>query len=83
MDPAIAASTPEDSYVDIDIARDRYWRDTPAERRMALMPFFWGTLVPNGVVLGNPERGSRVQVGNAIRWSSPGYVEIMTGAPQA
>ncbi|MCI0517957.1 MAG: alkaline phosphatase family protein [Woeseiaceae bacterium] len=83
MDPAIAASTAEDGYSDIEIARERYWRGTAAERRMALMPFFWGTLVPQGIVLGNPELGSRVKVGNAIKWSSPGYVEIMTGAPQA
>jgi Type I phosphodiesterase / nucleotide pyrophosphatase len=83
MDPAIAASTAEDGYSDIDVSRDRYWRRSAAERRLALMPFFWGTLAPKGVVLGNPELGSRVKVRNAIKWSSPGYTEIMTGAPQA
>ena len=83
MDPAIAASTAEDGYSDIDVARDRYWRRSAAERRLALMPFFWGTLAPQGAVLGNPELGSRVKVRNAIKWSSPGYIEIMTGVPQA
>ena len=83
MDPAIAASTAEDGYSDIEVARDRYWRRSSTERRLALMPFFWGTLAPQGVVLGNPELGSRVKVRNAIKWSSPGYTEIMTGAPQA
>jgi hypothetical protein len=83
MDPAIAASTAEDGYSDIEVARDRYWHRSAAERRLALMPFFWGTLAPQGVVLGNPELGSRVKVRNAIKWSSPGYIEIMTGMPQA
>lgn len=83
MDAAIAASTAEDGYSEIDVARDRYWRRSAEERRLALMPFFWGTLAPNGVVLGNPEIGSRVKVRNNIKWSSPGYIEIMTGAPQA
>jgi hypothetical protein len=32
------------------------------------------------VILGNAEHGSRVKVRNAIKWSSPGYIEIMTGA---
>lgn len=83
MDPAIAASTAEDGYSDIEVARDRYWRRSAAERRLALMPFFWGALAPQGLVLGNPELGSQVKVRNAIKWSSPGYIEIMTGAPQA
>lgn len=83
MDAAIAASTADDGYSEIDVARDRYWRKSAAERRMALMPFFWGKLAPNGVVLGNPELGSLVKVRNTIKWSSPGYSEIMTGAAQA
>jgi hypothetical protein len=80
MDAAIAASTAEDGYSDIDISRERYWRKSAEERRLALMPFFWGTLAPLGVILGNAEHGSRVKVRNAIKWSSPGYIEIMTGA---
>ncbi len=82
MDAAIAASTAEDDYSDIEVSRERYWRKSAEERRLALLPFFWGTLAPLGVVLGNAEHGSRVKVRNAIKWSSPGYIEIMTGAPQ-
>lgn len=82
LDPVIARheAGPE-TYDDAEL-RERYWRATPAERRAVLMPFFWTKLAPMGVVLGNPATGSSVTVGNAVRWSSPGYVELMTGEPQ-
>ncbi len=63
-------------------ARSLYWRDTPEERRRALMPFFWSTLAPQGVVLGNKDRGSRVLVTNKQLFSAPGYAEILTGRPR-
>jgi len=59
-----------------------YWRDTPEERRRALMPFFWDSLVPRGVLLGNRERGSLVLLANPHRFSAPGYQEILTGKYQ-
>jgi len=40
------------------------------------MPFFWNTLVPRGVLLGN------MQVTNRYRVSYPGYSEILTGRTQ-
>ena len=46
------------------------------------MPFFWGTLARQGVVLGNVTKGSSVQVTNAYRVSYPGYSEILTGRAQ-
>ena len=62
--------------------RDRLWKPGPEERRAALMPFFWGTLAKQGVVLGNLTKGSSVQVTNAYRVSYPGYSEILTGRAQ-
>lgn len=59
--------------------RVRYWRDTPEERRQALMPFFWGRLAPQGIVLGNKAKGSSVRLTNPHRFSYPGYAEILTG----
>lgn len=59
--------------------RRDYGRDTPEARREAIMPFFWGTLAPTGVVLGNAAKGSRVVVTNARRVSYPGYAEIVVG----
>ena len=60
----------------------RLWRGTPEERRKALMPFFWGTLAPKGVVLGNMNKHSSVRVTNVYRVSYPGYAEILTGRAQ-
>ncbi|HKW99220.1 MAG TPA: alkaline phosphatase family protein [Bryobacteraceae bacterium] len=62
--------------------RDRLWRSSPEERRQALMPFFWKTLAPHGVVLGNLTKGSSMRVTNAFRVSYPGYSEILTGRAQ-
>jgi hypothetical protein len=62
--------------------RQKLWRPSAEERRRLLMPFFWTELVKQGVVLGNPELNSRVQVSNAFRVSYPGYSEILTGRAQ-
>jgi hypothetical protein len=64
------------------VTKARYWRDTPEARRETLMPFFWKTLVPAGIVLGNPAKGSKVTVRNDQWFSYPGYSEILTGEPQ-
>ena len=44
--------------------RSAYGRGSAAARREALMPFFWKTLAPTGVVLGNRSVGSAVKVAN-------------------
>jgi hypothetical protein len=61
-----------------DDLRRQYWAETPAGRREKLFPFLWKTLVPQGVILGNMDRGSTVAVTNAYRVSYPGYSEILT-----
>lgn len=81
MDPLVAARAATYEYSDIASARARYWRDKPERRREALMPFFWKTLAPMGVVYGNKNAGSSVTVKNKVRWSSAGYAELMTGRP--
>lgn len=60
----------------------KFWRASPDERRRALMPFFWTTLAPKGVVLGNVKKNSSVRVTNGFRVSYPGYSEILTGRAQ-
>ena len=67
---------------DLDRARQRFWRDTPGERRAVLLPYFWGTLAPQGIVLGDKDRGCSVQPSNPLLFSAPGYAEILTGQPQ-
>ncbi len=84
MDPVIADAPAEQSGIyDMTVTRPRWWRETPEARREALMPFFWKTLVPAGMVLGNPALGSPVTVRNDQWFSYPGYAEMMTGEPQA
>ncbi len=56
-----------------------FWRETPTERRKALMPFFWNTLAKEGQLLGNRELGSLVNCTNNMWFSYPGYNEILTG----
>ena len=65
-----------------DGLRSEYWRATPEDRRRVLMPFFWDSLVPQGVLLGNRARGSLVSLANPHRFSAPGYLEILTGKYQ-
>jgi len=83
MSAEIAASDDDSGAEDIAVTRQRYWRDTPQERREALMPFVWKTLVPAGMVVGNQALGSKATVRNDQWFSYPGYSEILTGEPQA
>jgi hypothetical protein len=84
MDPVIAnAPAAESGIYDFEVTKPRWWRDTPEARREALMPFFWKTLVPAGMVLGNQTKGSKVTVKNDQWFSYPGYAEMMTGEPHA
>ena len=82
MDEKIAADDEASGIYEIETVRERYWRDSPTARREALMPNFWRTLAPMGIVLGNKSKGSSVQVRNDQWFSYPGYSEILTGQPQ-
>ncbi len=62
--------------------KTKYWRQTPEQRREALMPFFWTTIAQQGVILGNQSLGSIVKVKNPHLFSYPGYAEILTGTPR-
>lgn len=61
----------------------KYWRSTVAERRQALMPFVWGTFAREGELLGNRDLGSQVNVTNEMRFSYPGYNEMLVGYPDS
>ena len=71
------------NYVREDMAaiKDAFWRDTPEERREALMPFTWSYAVNHGYLLGNRDKNSRMQVANAMSFSYPGYSEMFCGYP--
>lgn len=81
MDEIVAAHSAEQVYSEIETGRQRYWAESPLERRKLLMPFFWGTLVPGGMLFGDAESNSHMLVQNSIKASSPGYAEMLTGEP--
>ena len=60
-------------------AEQRFWRDTPAERRSALMPFVWTTIATQGQIVGDPAANSRAHLTNGLWFSYPGYSELLAG----
>jgi hypothetical protein len=58
-----------------------FWRDSPEDRREALLPFLWSVVAKDGILWGHRAAGSSAQVANTFRFSYPGYNEIITGAP--
>jgi hypothetical protein len=74
--------TPEAGGVDEEVAgvfRSRFGAGTPEARREKLMPFFWTTIARSGQVFGDASRGSEARLTNGLRFSYPGYNEILTG----
>jgi len=67
---------------DTAATRARFWRTTVAERRRALMPFLWDSLVPKGVLVGALD-GAPTTITNGLKFSAPGYQELFTGKAQA
>ncbi|MFN0109644.1 MAG: phosphoglyceromutase, partial [Blastocatellia bacterium] len=80
--------------LDLDILKDKtkrgkiedtelykkFWAASAEERRMKLMPFFWGTLMKEyGSIAGNRSLNSAVMTTNKMWFSYPGYSEILTG----
>ncbi len=59
--------------------RKEFWRESPAERRAALFPFIWGTVATQGQIYGNPASGSAAHTVNPLKFSYPGYSEMLTG----
>ncbi len=64
---------------DTAATRRQFWREGVAERRQTLMPFFWGTIAREGVLLGNRDAGHKASITNTMKFSYPGYNEILTG----
>ena len=71
--------TKDNGVENVDALKKKYWRDTPEQRRSALMPFFWSTIAHDGVVYGDQNKGSMVHVSNEYRISYPGYSEMTVG----
>ena len=82
LDLEVLRSTSGDTAVEKTEAYQRFWAPTAAERRAKVMPFLWNRLVAQeGAIAGNRTVGSRMEVANALKFSYPGYSEMLTGAP--
>ncbi|HEX5218091.1 MAG TPA: AP protein [Verrucomicrobiae bacterium] len=66
---------------DTNRLRAQFWRETPEERRQALMPFFWDTIARQGQLYGNANKGSLAVLNNKKNFTYPGFNEIFTGSP--
>lgn len=76
-DPILITNT--DYVHDTTSLKDQFWKDSPIERRKALMPFIWTEVVKKGQIHGNRNHGSQVDLTNKMWFSYPGYNEILTG----
>jgi hypothetical protein len=72
-------SREEGGVRDVATTERAFWRETPAERREALMPWFWSTIARHGQVFGSPEHNCPAVVTNGKNFSYPGYNEILAG----
>lgn len=75
-DPGIAFN---DKYVTSRNQVDRYWHESEAVRRKALMPFLWNVVASTGQLYGNRNLGNRVNCTNHHLISYPGYSEMLVG----
>jgi hypothetical protein len=57
----------------------RFGGTTEAARRERLMPFFWSTIAKQGQIFGDPAGRSTARVTNGLRFSYPGYNELLAG----
>jgi hypothetical protein len=64
---------------DAGAIRQRFGAPTPEARREKLMPFLWTAIAAEGQVFGDESRGSVARVTNGLRFSYPGYNELLTG----
>jgi hypothetical protein len=72
----------KDRYYDgrsVDALKQKYLGVTVEERREKLMPFLWGTFIPQGQIYGDRDAGSDASVTNGFNFSYPGYSETLTG----
>lgn len=59
--------------------KEKYWRDDLSERRKELMPFLWNTVASKGILIGNRDQSSFMNVTNQMWFSYPGYNELLSG----
>jgi hypothetical protein len=65
--------------VNVEKVRREFWRETPEQRRAALLPFLWNEVAARGQIFGNKTKGSIGRLTNGRKFSYPGYTEFLAG----
>jgi hypothetical protein len=73
----------EGGVADAAPVEQRFGAATAEQRREKLLPFFWTVIAREGQIFGDPSRGSFARVTNGLRFSYPGYNELLAGFPDA
>jgi hypothetical protein len=63
----------------VEALRTRFWRETPDQRRAALLPFVWSVMAQEGQIFGDRARRAEARVTNGLNFSYPGYSETFCG----
>ncbi|MGR3811811.1 alkaline phosphatase family protein [Jiulongibacter sp. NS-SX5] len=71
----------EDYTENISSVERQFWNESAEVRREMLMPFLWTLIKEEGIIVGNRDLGSKVDIKNKYGFSYPGYNEILTGYP--
>ncbi len=64
---------------DLERIRQSYLRKSADERRKVLLPFFWNTIAKQGQIFGDQTRKAPTKLTNGLKFSYPGYSEILCG----
>lgn len=64
---------------DKELLTKKFIGNSQEENRTLLMPFFWNTIAKKGLLYGNRNKDSKVNLTNKMAFSYPGYNEILTG----
>ena len=59
--------------------KEKFDAESQQQKRQKLMPFLWQTVAEQGVLLGNQDKNSVMELTNTWWFSYPGYNEILTG----
>lgn len=62
-----------------EVLKNQFLAESPEQARQKIFPFIWNTVAQQGVLIGNRDQGSNMELTNPWWFSYPGYNEILTG----
>ncbi|MGK0520359.1 MAG: hypothetical protein ACJAUC_003064, partial [Planctomycetota bacterium] len=64
---------------DLLATRKRFTRGDKLKNREVLMPFLWQVIAKQGQVFGDPDSNAKATIVNTMKFSYPGYSELICG----